>query len=202
MKFQIGQVLRFGALGILSLGLANAGFIEDFELNANAGNVASLNNTHTTWAVTPTVDVVGPGYGSLTCHSGTSCIDLDGTGSQPAGGLNTSFSTVLGLTYTVNFWIGGSQRPFGGPDSVIVNFGTAAPVTINKPQGDSSWTLHTISFTAASTGTANLNFAGQGADNVGVLLDDVELSDNGVPEPATLGLIGAGLALIGLKRRK
>lgn len=209
MKTQFRRVLQVAVLGTMSLASASAGtvFVDDFEgatLGAPPG-VGILN-----WTLAPgggNMDVIGPGLGGLTCHSGTKCVDTDGTSSAANAVLSRTFSVTAGVTYFLGFWYSGSQRTFLGPDSIRVDFGSAAPLTINTAQGASTWTQDTsLSFVAGASGTATVSFTNlTGPDNVGVLIDDITVTDNaaaGIPEPATLALIGSGLAAIGLRRRK
>lgn len=150
------------------------------------------------------MDIVGPSLGGITCHSGNKCLDTDGTGSVGSATITRSFAVTAGVTYFLSFWYSGSQRNFNGPDSVRVNFGSAAALDLNQAQGANTWLSDSSrSFVAGSTGTATLSFTNLGgADNVGIIIDDVSVTDNTVPEPATFALIGGGLMLLGLRRRK
>lgn len=175
-----------------------------FEDNFNA-NVAALNGTPAGWSVTDgTVDIVGPGdrWGWLCAGSNNTCIDLDGS-SNNAGILSKSISVTAGQTYTLSFDLAGNQRNHPIPssvDDVTVTFGSASQ-TLAGIVSAAPWQTHSLSFTAATSGSVSLSFANAGGDNGGAVLDNVRVT--AVPEPETYAMLLAGLSLVGaLARRK
>ena len=96
-------------------------FSDNFDsYGTNTGSVLNWDRPDITiWDVTSgTVDLVKSGDFGITCHSGTGCIDLDGS-SENAGILSTvtssPFTLVAGQAYSLEAWLSGSQR-FNGPD--------------------------------------------------------------------------------------
>lgn len=149
---------------------------------------------------------------------------------SPAGGnmvfadADLGFSTAIqqtisgllvGSIYTLTFYQAGGQEVFppgtGGirPTTAQwqVEFGanTVLSAVMNTaPQAFTPWQLQTFTFTATS-GTQVLRFLAvggpAGAPPV-AFLDGVSLQGVLVPEPATVGLLGAGLAALGVARRR
>ncbi len=115
---------------------------------------------------------------------------------------------VAGQTYNVSFYQAGAQQQgYNGntTDRFEVFFGTQtkySDLLTNPSHGFQPWEKQTLQFTATSTSEV-LSFLAVGTPN-GVppftLLDGVSVT--ATPEPACLGLIGAGLVAVGTFRRK
>ncbi len=199
----ISKQIRLGVATLLFAGLSSAGtiFTDGFESNAVGGNT-TLNG----WTlVRPSVDVIAHGS-SFKCATGNRCVDLDGTATPGSAGYietTSSFTFSAGLTYTMTFWLSENQRGFFGPDTVTACLGSSVCSNYTLPAQtltNSHFAQYTLVF-AGDGSTGKLSFNHAGGDNVGIILDDVQLSDNSVPEPGTFVLIGTALAFVGLRRR-
>lgn len=173
-------------------------FFDDFTQEAYGLNT-SLDN----WTVTDgTIDVVGdPGFFPGLCTDGPSpdkCVDLDGSSGN--AGKITSTGILLGPgNYAFSYWLKGNSRQ-GADDTVRVIVETGVtPGTSHILASADPWQQFTQFFTLLAPQTVNLVFDHSGNDNIGILLDNVSLTQ--VPEPATLSLLGLGLAAAGLRRR-
>ena len=155
--------------------------------------------------------------GSLSLWSGA-----NGLGPSPDGGnyigadgafeVGAISQTLTGLTagtnYTVGFYWGGAQQSgFNGTttEQWLVSLGNqtlSTNIVTDDSHGFTGWTHTYLTFTADSS-TDVLSFLASGTPNGEPpfsLLDGVTM--NAVPEPASMSLLGAGLAALGFVRRR
>jgi choice-of-anchor C domain-containing protein len=154
------------------------------------------------------VDIVLQGkIGASAAFEGKQYLDLVGYGST--GGIEQSFATQIGKTYSLTFAY--ANNAFGGPtnDTAEVDvFGASQLLTdfvnhSSSTTADLNWTIYTKTFVANSTSTRLSFNETVGGGNAGVLLDAISVS--AVPELATwaMMLIGfAGLGFVAYRRTK
>lgn len=179
---------------------ANAATIFSDNFNGENGGTGVLNYTgFANWAVSNgTVDLIGNGFFDFYPGNGL-YLDLDGSTSN-AGDLTSSSIALAPGNYTLTFAIGGNQR-YSAVDTLTVSLGSLYSESFAY-----SWftplTTITRNIAVGSATNENLTFSHAGGDNVGMILDNVSLSDNvsAVPEPATCAVLGLGVLPL-LKKR-
>ena len=126
------------------------------------------------------VDIVGDGiYGEL-CQPPTSgyCIDLDGTGGDSQGVLQTVNGIMLqpGTNYYLSFDLIGSQR-FNTTTSTTVDFGPYHQTFVLASNDLSSGIVSNALVTVTTETMAFLTFTSNTRGNMGALLDNVSISE-------------------------
>jgi hypothetical protein len=194
-EVQVKRLLVLASLLLCSTGTLHAQtvFTEDFESFPTA--TITSPSSFGAWSVTAgSVDTLSS-FPGLTCHGGTHCVDMDGS-TGAAGTIQRTFAATAGVQYVLGFWYSGNQR--GGSDSMTVSLGTSTLSLTNIPSSQ-PYTQGTVSWIAPSTGTATVQFAHAGADNVGILLDDVTLTAatlTPIPTPTLSQWATIGLAVL------
>jgi hypothetical protein len=189
-----------------------AGTLAAAPIQANATNLVTdpgfesgIPNSYTGamgdgWVVTAGTGAIcnisGAGCGSAgVAHTGSQMAFLDW--STTLDTITQSLATVAGQSYTISYFVAGSQANF-----LEVTFGSSTlfdgTAPTNGATSASDYVQYTFTSTATSTSTL-LAFTGQRTVGGEILLDDVSVIPTTVPEPSTLLLVGT--SLLGLFRR-
>jgi hypothetical protein len=142
------------------------------------------------------------GTGNFVALDGDQTNGIEGSISQSISGL------TIGQTYSLSFdWATGQLQSRTGAttNSIQVTFGNqtfTTPVISTPSQGSTAWLQQTVLFTATSTSQV-LSFLSMGTPTglpPMVALDGVSLV--AAPEPASLAVMGSGLALLAYFQRR
>ena len=209
------KIIALAALAALSATASAANLLSD-------GSFESISQAAGTWNVYKGVNLPGwtvtkangtPTPNGLevrnnnagTAEDGVNFVELDGYENDK---ISQSFSTVVGKEYEITFWFadraGVASRSEGFAANVKTSGGTLlAGSSFIGALGDNgaAWHLATIDFTAASTSTVFSIAAAGASDGYGTSFDNFSAAAV-VPEPATLGLFAAGLAVLGMSARR
>ncbi len=134
---------------------------------------------------------------NLTCAGGAGkCVDLDGS-SKNAGIFTSSLFNLAAGNYMLSFDISGNQR--NGNDSMVITLGGFVSDSITLA-ANAPWQSVNYFFTVTLGSSNSIVFNHAGGDNIGILLDNVSVTD--VSAPGTVGLLGLGLFALAMRRRK
>ncbi len=189
--------------------LTNGSFEDTAGFVSNGDDTMSLpvgSTVMTGWkVVNDTTAWIGPANPfSLTASAGKYFLDFtDYSTGAPFGGVEQTISTVAGQSYQLSFDLG-SSSDFVSTSRILASAGSTSQAFSNTATGVNQWEPFTLSFTANAAFTT-ISLVGQagvfyiGLDNVAV----ESTGGNGVPEPASLALLGIGLTgLAAMRRRK
>ena len=209
------KIIALAALAAISATASAANLLTD-------GSFESISQAAGTWNVYQGVNLPGwtvaKANGSATANGlevrnnnagtaedGVNFIELDGYENDK---ISQSFSTVVGKQYEITFWFsdraGVASKSEGWAADVKTSGGTLlAGSSFTGALGDNgaNWHLATIDFTATSNSTVFSIAATGTSDGYGTSFDNFSAAAV-VPEPATLGLFAAGLAVLGLSSRR
>jgi hypothetical protein len=161
----------------------------------------------TGWTVTATAPTTAPIGLEVrddvagAAESGSNFIELDGNQNDK---ISQTLTTVVGETYDVSFYFSDRTGVAASSEGWALSVGSliaAQPGGGFNTSGGNQWQEFTGSFVATSTSTT-FSLWGTGiSDSFGTSIDDISVV-SAVPEPATMGLFAAGLAVLGLSARR
>lgn len=197
-------VLLFLAVFVSTAQAGTIVFQDNF--NAENGGVGALNYAaFAHWTISDgTVDLIGNGFFSFSPVTDGHGLYVDLDGSTANAGLMLSIPLTLSPGhYSLFFQLAGNQRQAGDEvvDFYLKDGGTtfdSGAILVTEAQ---AFTGFIVPFTVTSPMQFSMTFSNHGGDNIGALLDNVELTQT--PEPGAIVMIATGLgALAGIRRRR
>jgi uncharacterized protein (TIGR03382 family) len=184
---------------------ANIIFSDDFDSEApGSGSIlnygSDTNPSFANWTVSNgTVDLIANvnQWGISCAGNSGKCVDLDGS-SNNAGKLTSTYFTLAAGNYILSFDISGNQR---NSEKDRLNFSLEGFVNKTiKLKGTKDFRTLSYFFTVGTSDLNSIVFNHKGNDNIGMILDNVSVTD--VNAPGTLAFLGLGLTGLAVRRRK
>lgn len=212
------RVLSFfvaAALALFAAGKSEAALVFSDNFNANATGLGISSLVPPVWTVTNNVDIIdgplaesfgapsgfGTGYGSFVDLAGTGAVNADKRGTIST--IQTFLDLGPNAFYAISVDLAGANRSLGQVDTVRVGLGAWFTDIVLNPTDP----FATYSFAAPVGTSGSLYFslvtAGDGTNPTGAFLDNVSLSSEVVPEPATASVFALlGLGALAARRRR
>ncbi len=159
--------------------------------------VTKADGSHTNYGLEVRNNIAG------TAQDGHNFVELDGYENDK---ITQSFHTVAGQDYEISFWFAdragvassseGWQATVKGGNTLLSGAGFTGALGDNGAM----WHQETIDFTAIGSTTTFSIWAKGTSDGYGTSFDNFQAA--AIPEPGTMGLFAAGLAVLGLSARR